>query len=106
MPFPLPILRTKVTPARAGRRLLARPALLARLEAAWTHRLTLIHAGAGYGKTSALALLAASSDRVAWYSVEAEDAGPLRFLAYLTESLALALPDLSPAPAALLRAGD
>lgn len=106
MPLGLPLLRTKLTPAKSGRRLLPRPTLLARLNGAWEHRLTLIHAGAGYGKTSTLTLLAETTPHVAWYTVEAEDADPLRFLAYLTEACRLALPHLSNAPTALLNAGD
>lgn len=106
MPFPLPLLRTKLTPAKSGRRLLPRPMLLARLNGAWEHRLTLIHAGAGYGKTSALTLLAETTQAVAWYTVEPEDADPLRFIAYITEACRLAVPHLSDAPMALLRAGE
>ncbi len=106
MPLGLPLLRTKLTPAKSGRRLLPRPTLLARLQGAWEHRLTLIHAGAGYGKTSALTLLAETTPSVAWYTVEPDDADPLRFLAYITEACRLVLPYLSDAPTALLKAGD
>src|SRR3712207_9332930 len=51
------VLVTKLVPPRPQRRVLPRPALVARLGEALDYRLTLLHAGTGYGKTTALAAL-------------------------------------------------
>ncbi len=68
---------TKIQAARPRARRIARTALEARLaEAALTHRVVLLHAPAGYGKTTALASLAdtlPASTALAWISLDAED---------------------------------
>lgn len=54
--------------------------------------LLLVHAPAGYGKTTTLAdRLTALEARTAWYRLEASDNEPGRFAAYLTQALAIAL---------------
>src|SRR3989442_1858426 len=61
--------------------LLRRQRLLDRLEGAERHRLTLVHAAAGYGKTTVLAqfadLLRASGRRTAWLTLQRGDEDPL-----------------------------
>ena len=68
---------TKIQAARPRARRIARPALEAALaEAALSRRLVLLHASAGYGKTSALASLAdtlPAGTALAWVSLDAED---------------------------------
>ncbi|HSN75965.1 MAG TPA: AAA family ATPase, partial [Anaerolineae bacterium] len=98
------ILRTKLTPPHLPRRTLKRPRLLARLGEALDYRLTVVHAEAGYGKSTVLALLAASGQATAWLHLDAEDAEPLLFMHALLRSLRLAVPDLSDAPDATLEA--
>lgn len=98
------ILRTKLTPPHLPRRTLDRPRLTARLAEALDHRLTVVHAEAGYGKSTALALLAASGQPTAWLHLDAEDAEPLLFMHGLLASLRLALPGLSDAPEVTLEA--
>ncbi|MFZ2360567.1 MAG: hypothetical protein WA040_14590, partial [Anaerolineae bacterium] len=61
----MPILRTKLTPPHLPRRTLERARLQSRLAEALDHRLTIVHAEAGYGKSTALALLAASGQPTA-----------------------------------------
>lgn len=102
MPVDLPLLLTKLRPPRAGAVRLPRARLAARLRRACEHRLTLLQAPAGYGKTTLLAGLAGGATPIAWYSVGDEDTDPPRFLAYLLEALRLALPGLSTRPAAVL----
>lgn len=102
----MPILRTKLTPPHLPRRTLERPRLQTRLAEALDHRLTIVHAEAGYGKSTALALLAASGQPTAWLHLDAEDAEPLLFLHGLLASLRLALPGLSDAPEVTLEAGS
>ncbi len=98
------VLRTKLIPPHLPSRTLARPRLQARLAEALDHRLTIVHAEAGYGKSTALALLAASGVPTAWYHLDAGDAEPLLFLHHLLASLRIAIPSLSDAPDVLLEA--
>lgn len=98
------ILRTKLTPPHLPPRTLARPRLQARLAQALDHRLTVVHAEAGYGKSTALALLAAAHAPTAWLHLDADDAEPLRFMHHLLHSLRSALPGLSDAPDVILEA--
>ncbi|HLF28384.1 MAG TPA: hypothetical protein VJG32_18785 [Anaerolineae bacterium] len=59
-------LHTKLTPPGLYRRLLPRPALTAKLREALDYRLTVVQAGAGYGKSTALAALGADPRRVVY----------------------------------------
>src|SRR5256886_3967317 len=71
--------------------LLRRQRLLDRLEGAERHRLTLVHAAAGYGKTTVLAqhadLLRASGRRTAWLTLQRGDEDPLVLFADLVGAL-------------------
>jgi LuxR family transcriptional regulator, maltose regulon positive regulatory protein len=98
------VLRTKLTPPYLPKRTLDRPRLTARLAEALDHRLTVVHAEAGYGKSTALALLVASGQPTAWYHLDPEDAEPLLFMHHLLHSLRIALPTLSDAPDVALEA--
>ncbi|MBN8842537.1 MAG: AAA family ATPase [Sphingomonadales bacterium] len=68
-----------------------RDLLLGRLGGVLNHRLTLVHAPAGYGKTSLLAQWRDSLDpgaaRVAWLTLERDDRDLKRFVKYLLLSL-------------------
>ncbi len=88
------LLRSKIQPPRPHRQLLARPAIAARLRAAFEYRLTVLQAGTGYGKTTALAALNDGAFPLFWYSADAEDADPQRFLAYLVAAFRTRLPEL------------
>ena len=85
------VIRTKLEPPAPTDRLIARHRLRKRLPAVLRSRLTLVHAPAGFGKTSLLAEWARSlrsqNVRTAWLSVDEDDADPLQFLAYLTAAL-------------------
>ena len=85
-----PLLKTKlyVPPQRAN--LVFRPRLIAKLEEALHrgHRLTLISARAGSGKTTLASEWLHRQERpVAWLSLDAKDNDPRRFIRYLTEAL-------------------
>lgn len=97
-----PLLLTKLRPPRPNRQRLERPRLSERLGTIVEHRLTLVQAPAGYGKTTLLGMLGADPNPPAWYTLGEEDADPPRFLAYLLAALAQRLPQLSPLPSALL----
>lgn len=98
------ILQTRLVPPRRHRRLLARPGLTARLTDALEYRLTLLQAGTGYGKSTALAELAETAAfPVFWYSVAEPDTDPQRFLAYLIAAFQHRLPALSALPQVMLQ---
>jgi ATP/maltotriose-dependent transcriptional regulator MalT/DNA-binding SARP family transcriptional activator len=69
-----------------------------RLLEAREYRLTIVQAGAGYGKSTALAALAESGQPLVWYRLGAEDADPLVFLLHLIYGFRATLPALSEAP--------
>lgn len=87
------LIRTKLEPPAPTDRLIARPRLRRHLAAVLRSRLTLVHAPAGFGKTSLLAewrrCLRARSLHTAWLSLDEHDSEPLQFLAYLTAALEL-----------------
>lgn len=96
------IARGRLTPPRAPRHTLSRPRLTQRLLLARHYRLLLLQAGAGYGKSTALAALAESEARLVWYHLEGDDADPYVLLLHLLAGLAAALPQVSNNPLALL----
>lgn len=90
-----PILQTKLAlPPVQADSLLARPRLLARLNEVWQHRLAVLVAPAGYGKTSLLGQWAGQqpAGRTAWYTLEESDANRPGFLAYLGAALQSVIP--------------
>ncbi|NTU85153.1 MAG: tetratricopeptide repeat protein, partial [Chloroflexales bacterium] len=99
------LLTAKVTPPRPHRRLLRRPGLDGRVREALDYRATIIQAGTGYGKTTALSALGEAGAPLCWYSVGAGDGDPQIFLAYLIAACAVGLSGLSDAPAAALAEG-
>ncbi len=96
------VVRTKLTPPRPQRYTLPRPRLTARLAEALHYRLTLVHAGTGYGKSTALAALAQQAQPTGWYSIAEPDGDPSIFLPHLIHACQRALPALSDAPLATL----
>ncbi|MET0534575.1 MAG: LuxR C-terminal-related transcriptional regulator [Steroidobacter sp.] len=84
-----PIL-TKIAPsARPGQ--LARDSLVRRLDEVISHRLTLLHAPAGYGKTSLLAQwheqLVQRGLHAAWITLEEDESDAARFAEYVMATL-------------------
>lgn len=104
MQQPGPIVRTKLAPPRRQRYTLSRPRLTRRLLEARHHRLAVVQAGTGYGKSTALAALAEEPILLLWYRLDAEDNDPQRFLAHLLHTFAATFPQLSDAPLAALEA--
>lgn len=98
------LLQAKITPPRPHRYRLVRPAVTARLREAFDYRVTIVQAGAGYGKTTALAELAASTSTVCWYTISENDRDPVTFLTYLTAACAPVLPQGAPEALAALHA--
>jgi ATP/maltotriose-dependent transcriptional regulator MalT/two-component SAPR family response regulator len=76
------------------------------LKQAFEYRLAILQAGAGYGKSTALADVAAECPGVLWYQVSEEDNDPLVFLLHLCHAIRQAAPELNDLPIALLDAWD
>ncbi len=86
-PLSADLLYTKLTPPRppsdASTALIPRPALLARLEVGLAHKVTLISAPAGFGKTTLIGeWLARQTQPVAWVALDSGDNDPVRFWRY------------------------
>ncbi len=85
-----PLLNTKLYVPPARLELVPRPRLVERLDEGLrqNHRLTLISAPAGFGKTTLIAAWLRSVGRpCAWLSLDEADNDPSRFLAYLVTAL-------------------
>jgi LuxR family transcriptional regulator, maltose regulon positive regulatory protein len=91
MPVSAQLFPAKLRPPPTHVRLVERPRLYAKLEDALHHRLTLVHAPAGFGKTTLLSQwvtqLRAAGQTVGWFSFDRYDTDPLLFLAHIAESL-------------------
>jgi LuxR family transcriptional regulator, maltose regulon positive regulatory protein len=85
------LLATKLSAPPTRPRLVPRPRLTERLNEASRHRLTLISAPAGFGKTTLLAEWLATSPGsdlpVAWVSLDEGDDDPVRFWNYVVAAL-------------------
>ncbi len=96
-----PLLLTKLYAPPLRREIVPRPRLVARLNAGLHHRLALISAPAGFGKTTLLSEWASQCQHpIAWLTLDAGDNAPDRFWAYVVAALQTAgvdLGDLQPA---------
>ncbi len=104
-----PLLTTKLHIPPLRHNVVPRPHLVARLRQALPlgHRLILISAPAGYGKTTLLAEwihsgrdAGATPLRVGWVSLDEGDSDPSRFVAYLVAALQRAEPSIGAGPEA------
>ncbi len=87
-----PILATKLFIPPRRPMVVPRPHLLTRLDDGLHRKLTLVCAPAGFGKTTLISEWAAELQKthtteLAWLSLDARDADPLRFLTYLITAL-------------------
>ncbi|MFQ5435952.1 MAG: transcriptional regulator, partial [Anaerolineae bacterium] len=99
-------MRTKLAPPRRQKYTLPRPRLTQRLLDAQHHRLTILQAGTGYGKSTAVTALADEPFTSVWYRLDAEDADPQLFLLHLVHGFRAALPEMTDAPLAMLEGWD
>ncbi len=97
------ILQTKLNPPRPPRSTLVRPRIDALLREALDHRVTIVQASTGYGKSTALANLAGAATPLFWYSASEGDADPQQFLAHLIAAFRRGLHALPETPLALLQ---
>ncbi len=93
---------SRLLPPRLPPRILPRPRLTERLHQALAYRVTVVQAGAGYGKSTALSALVESHAPLVWYHLEAGDSQPRPLLHHVWHGCRRALPSLSDAPLALL----
>jgi ATP/maltotriose-dependent transcriptional regulator MalT/DNA-binding SARP family transcriptional activator len=77
------VIRSQLIPPRQPRGVLHRPRLEMRLESVLDYPLTIVQAGTGYGKSTALTALSAKVNNLAWYTITEPDRDPLLFLAHL-----------------------
>lgn len=89
------LLVTKLYRPRLRASHITRTALLAALDGALDHKLTLIAAAAGFGKTSLVADWSQSrSEAVGWLSLDDGDNDPMRFLSYLIGAVQTCQPQI------------
>ncbi len=77
------IIQSQLVPPRSRKSLLRRPRLEERLEVALDGPLTVVQAGTGYGKSTALAALSGENRQLFWYTITEPDRDPLLFLIHL-----------------------
>ena len=77
------VIQSQLHPPRTRKSILARPRIEARLKAALEYPLTIVQAGTGYGKSTALASLMMDDQELFWYTITEPDRDPLLFLVHL-----------------------
>jgi len=77
------VIQSQLFPPRPRKSLLRRPRVDARLNVVFDYPLTIVQAGTGYGKTTALASLTNSKAKLFWYTITEPDHDPLLFLVHL-----------------------
>lgn len=87
------IIMSKLTPPLASSFYMRRSSLIKKLKTKDHQKLTLLHSGAGFGKSSALAQYYADSKELfSWYTVTEEDDDILPFLRHLIQSIQKVIP--------------
>jgi DNA-binding SARP family transcriptional activator len=101
------VIHTRLTPPRVPRRWLRRARLDQHLAEAADHALTVVHASAGYGKSSLLASFATHGGwPMIWYSVDEDTANPHVFLLHLVHACHHVAPDVGHRTLALVQGGE
>lgn len=104
------IIDARLSIPQLARDVVARPAVLDRLQASQAQVVTLVCAPAGYGKTTAvvswLQSMTQADAPVAWYSIDEGDDNLFTFVTYLVAAIERALPGACPRIAASLRTVD
>jgi len=104
MKYPIPVTQTRIMVPRRRSDLLSRPRLINLLNEMVDSRLPIIAAPAGYGKTSLLLDFASRSEQpVCWYSIDALDRDPHRFITYFVAAICERFPSFGSAALAALQ---
>jgi LuxR family transcriptional regulator, maltose regulon positive regulatory protein len=99
------LLLPKLSPPRSPGTLVTRERLMAQLDQALTHELTLLSASAGFGKTTLLsAWVAHCPCPVAWLSLEEQDNHPTPFWSYVIAALRTTEPTVGETALSMLHA--
>ena len=105
--MPFPITHNKIQVPRRRPELLSRMRLIHLLDELMDRKLLILAAPAGYGKTSLLIDYAYQSDfPVSWFSIDALDRDPLRFLSHLVAAIQKHFPGFGAASLSMLEAWD
>ncbi len=99
------VLGAKVSAPRPPRYVLTRPRIDVLLQQALHYRLTLVQAGTGYGKTTALGSLSRWNIPLFWYSATEGDSDVYQFLAHLNAAFRRGLDTLPDVTLALSQEG-
>ncbi|WP_099362395.1 BTAD domain-containing putative transcriptional regulator [Fredinandcohnia onubensis] len=82
------VLQTKITPPNLKDTILRRPTLMKKMKTIPRYPLTILHSGAGYGKTTALASFIRDQKKLScWYSVGPNDDDIIPFLIYVVYAI-------------------
>ena len=100
------VVQTKIKPPKPNIRTLRRARVSSLLGEAQNYRLTILQAGAGYGKSTELALFSTQQKHLIWYQVSKEDSDPQIFLYHLFHATQAALSDFDELPFQLLESWD
>lgn len=101
------LLNTKLFVPAPRLALVPRPQLFARLDQAFTHKLTLLSAPPGFGKSTLLsAWIIARQPQVAWVSLDEGDNDPARFWMYVLSALNAAHPGIGESALVLVKDGQ
>jgi LuxR family transcriptional regulator, maltose regulon positive regulatory protein len=87
MPLSEMVIRSKLIPPKPHQAIFRRPRLAEKLAESIQYPATLIHAGTGFGKTTALVELSELYHHVYWYHITEPDRDPTLFLAHLISAL-------------------
>ncbi|WP_079507990.1 BTAD domain-containing putative transcriptional regulator [Mesobacillus jeotgali] len=90
----LPLIKTKLIVPSLQEQWVRRADFSKKMKAIAEKRLTIVQAGAGYGKSTALAMhVRDQNKRCCWYTITSSDDDILPFLSYLTASIQTLFPD-------------
>lgn len=102
-----PILATKLYLPPPRPKVVTRPRLIERLNEGLHHKLTLISAPAGFGKTTLISeWIAGCGQPTAWLSLDESDNDPIRFLTYFVAALQTLAPNIGKEAPGLLRSSQ
>ncbi|WP_075981504.1 BTAD domain-containing putative transcriptional regulator [Bacillus massilinigeriensis] len=90
---PMPVIMTKLLVPKVRVEAIRRSKLTRKMKTLSNYPLTIIHSGAGYGKSTALALYVSDEkQKCCWYSISSSDDDILPFLTYLISSIQTVIP--------------